>query len=100
MPARRPGPSGQTPDSPALARLRRRLERLELTHLRSFIEEQRTAIEALQAELADTQRRLSWAEDNADRWRDDFLQAIDHAGATPGLTVDGQVVALQPEARH
>ena len=100
MPASRSGRSGQTTQRIALAGLRRRLERLELAHLRGFIEEQRATIEALQDELASTKHQLACAEDSADRWRDEALQAIEDAGAVPGLTAAGDVVALQLEARH
>lgn len=93
---RKPGPHADR----ALQALNRKLERLELAHLREFIEEQRATIEALQAELTAAQWNLRMAEDNAERWRDDFLGAIQQAGAVPGLTVDGHVLALQPAAVH
>jgi hypothetical protein len=78
----------------ALQALNRKLHAWELQHLRHLTGELHAQLEATQAELADTQRRLSWAEDNADRWRDDFLQAIEDTGATPGLLPSGQVVAI------
>lgn len=48
----------------------------------------------LLAERDDLRTRLEWAEDAAERWRDDALQAIEHAGARPGLTVDGRLHCL------
>jgi hypothetical protein len=88
------GPKGHRPERNPLGSLTRKLERLELAHLREFIEEQRATIEALEADLADTKRRLLWAEEAADSWRDDALRAIEQAGATPGLMLDGTVVAV------
>ncbi len=76
------------------AALRRKLHAWELQHLREVVAEQQQAIQELQADVADLKRRLHWAEDNADRWRDDFLQALEDTGRTPGLTVDGSVIAL------
>lgn len=78
----------------ALQALHRKLHAWELQHLRALTAELHAQLEAAHAELADTKRRLSWAEDNADRWRDDFLQVIEQTGATPGLMPTGQVVAI------
>lgn len=80
------------------AALRRKLHAWELLHLREVLAEQQALIEQLQAEAADLQRRLSWAEDCADSWRDDALRAIEGSGCTPGLTLAGQVVAIHPGA--
>lgn len=56
--------------------------------------------EAMRAEIEDLRQRLSWAEDNAERWRDDALEAINReaeaTGGTPGLTMDGRLVVCAP----
>ena len=77
-----------------LAPLLRKLEAWELLHLREHCEELRTQLDAALAEREDALQRLSWAEDGADRWRNDALQAIDDAGCAPGLTIDGYVVGV------
>jgi hypothetical protein len=76
--------------------LQRKLQAWELDHLRQVLAEQQALIEAQSAAIAVLQRDLARAEDAADRWRDDALQAINAAGCTPGLTQAGQLVALQP----
>jgi hypothetical protein len=83
--------TGQRLKFPALTR---KLHGLELQHLRQHVEDLRARLDAAETERDDALRRAFWAEDNADRWRDDFLQAINDQGATPGLTRAGNVVAL------
>jgi hypothetical protein len=78
--------------TPETARIQRQLERWELGHLR-------TLAAAQAEEIEDLQRRLAWAEDCAERWRDDALQAIDDAGLAPGLTLGGHLVAVPAETR-
>jgi ABC-type transporter Mla subunit MlaD len=78
----------------ALQALNRKLHAWELQHLRELTAELHAELESTQARLSDTLQRLNWAEDDADRWRDDFLQAIEDTGATPGLLPSGQVVAI------
>lgn len=83
----------------ALQALNRKLERWELAHLRQHVEELRLQLDAQLAELAETKRQLSWAEDCADRWRDDALNAIADAGCLPGITITGAVVALPQQGQ-
>ncbi len=83
--------TGQRLKFPALTR---KLHGWELQHLRQHVEDLRARLDAAEAEREEALRRASWAEDNADRWRDDFLQAIKEQGATAGLTKAGNVVAL------
>ena len=80
------------------AALRRKLHAWELEHLRTVVAEQQQRIEALEGQNADLRRALSYAEDMADLWRDDALRAIKDAGCTPGLTLGGHVVPIQPGA--
>lgn len=82
------------PTSRALPRLPRKLQTWELHHLRQLVADQQAQIEAQAAEIAQLKHDLSRAEDSADRWRDDALQAINTAGCTPGLTMAGHLVAL------
>lgn len=72
----------------------RRLEHAELFHLREHCAELAVRIEQLEAENADLKRELDYAQDCAERWRDDALDAINEAGCDVGLTVTGHVVAL------
>jgi ABC-type transporter Mla subunit MlaD len=78
----------------ALQALNRKLHAWELQHLRELTAELHAQLEATRAQLSDTLQRLSWAEDAADRWRDDFLEVIKQTGSTPGLLVTGQAVAI------
>lgn len=82
--------------SPATLAIQRKLERWELEHLRLLAAQQAEQIEELQ-------RRLNWAEDCAERWRDDALalhQDLAHAtGGAPGLTKAGELVVLEPGQR-
>lgn len=87
-------------NTPAILNIRRRLDRWELPHLRELAARQAEQIERLQAELEDTQRRLTWAEDCADQWREQTMQALNDAvDADPerlciGLTQDGRVAVM------
>lgn len=74
--------------------LRRKLHAWELEHLREHVEELRAALDAAEQERDAAMQRASWAEDCAERWRDDALRAIEDAGAAPGLTITGHVVAI------
>lgn len=55
----------------------------------------------LEAENESLRSQLSWAEDCAERWREDAIEAInaaaDTAGGMPGLTVDGRMVVCLPQ---
>jgi hypothetical protein len=74
--------------TPATLSIQRKLDRWELEHLRLLAAQQAEYIEELQ-------RRLTWAEDCAERWRDDALdmqaQLADSTGAAPGLTREGRL---------
>ena len=82
--------------TPATLAIQRKLDRWELQHLRLLAAQQAEQIDELQ-------RRLSWAEDCAERWRDDALdlqhQLADDTGGQPGLTRGGRlVVVAAPQA--
>lgn len=87
-------------NSSLVRNLRRRLDRWELPHLRELAARQAEQIEQLQAELEDTQRRLTWAEDCAEQWHEQTMQALNDAvDADPerlciGLTQDGRVAVM------
>ena len=91
-------------NSSLVTNIRRRLERWELPHLRELAARQAEQIEQLQAELEDTQRRLNWAEDCAEQWREQTVQALNDAvDADPerrciGLTQDGTVMVVATAA--
>lgn len=57
-------------------------------------------VERLADENADLRQRLSWAEDCAERWREDAISAINDAaersGGAPGLTMAGHLVVVPP----
>ena len=78
--------------TPATAALQRRFERWELQHLRLLARQHAEQIEELQ-------RRAAWAEDCAERWRDDALdmqeQLADTTGGQPGLTQEGRLVVAE-----
>jgi hypothetical protein len=82
-----------------LAALRRKLHAWELQHLREHVEELREQLDAALAERDRWQDRAHYAEDLAESWREDALRAIEDAGAMPGLTLQGRIVAVeQPRA--
>jgi hypothetical protein len=80
--------------TPATAAIQRKLDRWALDHLRLLASQQAEQIEELQ-------RRLAWADDCAERWRDDALdmqqQLADSTGTLPGLTIDGRLVTVAPQ---
>ena len=80
--------------TPATLAIQSKLDRWELEHLRLLAAQQAEQIEELQ-------RRVLWAEDCAERWRDDALdlhqQLADSTGSIRGLTPTGKLVIVQPE---
>lgn len=81
--------------------LQRKLHALELAYLRELTAELLAERDALLAERDQLKRDLSWAEDCADRWRDDALRAVEEAagpGGAIGLTMDGNVIPLRRAA--
>ncbi|MBT9495343.1 MAG: hypothetical protein IV107_23980 [Paucibacter sp.] len=82
-----------------LSALVRKLHAWELAHLRELVEQQRQQIDELAASNQRLYSELTDAEDRARFWHEDALRAIEEAGAVPGLTMDGHIVALQPAPR-
>lgn len=73
--------------SRATLRIQHKLDRMALDDLRVLAQEQA-------GEIEDLRRRLRWAEESADSWRDDALRAIEDAGMQPGLTMNGTLVGV------
>lgn len=81
--------------TPALVKLKRRLDRWELDHLRQHAAE-------LAERLDDAERRLSYAEDTADFWREQCMrleEAITDedsgSGRQIGPTLSGDLVVVE-----
>lgn len=72
--------------NPSIVRIRRRLERCELDHLREHCAEQAERIEQLE-------RELRWADESADMWQRSAEAMQEHLddSARIGITVDGAV---------
>lgn len=68
--------------------IQRRLERWELDHLRALCAVQAEEIERLTRDLTD-------AEDRADMWQRIHDITQEHPDARIGLTVSGEIVALE-----
>lgn len=84
----------------SLQALKRKLDRALLAHLVEHCDELRSELDACQSERDELRRRLAYAEDCADMWRDDALQAIRDAGAAPSLTLSGRIVPRGNPAKH
>lgn len=84
----------------ALQRIRTRLEKLELEHLRRVICEQAERIEELQAQLTTAREDADYAWQCADRWQEQHMTTLQEAmemGAKVGLTRYGEIVLLTTE---
>lgn len=80
---------------PSLAKLRKRLERWELDHLRQHAAE-------LAERLEDAERRLSYADEQADFWREQCMRLEEEitdddsgSGRQIGLTLSGDLVVME-----
>lgn len=84
--------------SPSLHALRRRLNAQAYDLLCEEIARLDGECERLKEENATLSQRLSWAEDCAERWRDDALEALnaqaDATGGSVGLTPAGRLLVL------
>lgn len=79
--------TAQTNRRTSIATIRRRLEKLELEHLRTHAAELANLVEMLQSALAS-------AEFQADMWREDCLRLVQDAlpaDSAIGLAVDGSL---------
>lgn len=89
--------------TPATARIQRRLERLELEHLRTHAVEQAERIELLETRAERLERDVYNADSCADMWRDACMRfegTLDGDGVTLGLglTMAGEVVRVRTVA--
>jgi hypothetical protein len=84
--------------TPATLRIQRRLELLELDHLRALVAEQAEQLEAAEQRIAGLQQEKSWLEDVAE-WQHRETMALGHrmeeAGTGHlGLTISGNLVVI------
>lgn len=86
--------------NPIITKLRRRLERAELEHLRQVCSEQAERIEALEAELADALRDATWADQRADMFHDLANNLAKQADAQIGITRGGQIGVVSSITAH
>lgn len=80
--------------------LQARLDRIALAQLREVAAQQADEIERLKAELEDTHRRLVWAEEAAEMWRED-VQRLEESlapGQAIGLHQDGSLSVIEVPA--
>jgi predicted site-specific integrase-resolvase len=84
----------------AIAKLRRRLERAELEHLRQVCAEQGARIEALEAELDEAWREATWADQRADMFHDLANNLAEQADAYIGITRTGELGVVAATAAH
>jgi predicted RNase H-like nuclease (RuvC/YqgF family) len=85
----------------ALGAIRRRLEKLELDHLRAHAAELAQKIESMESEIAELQKQLGYAERCAESWREDCLRMMEESlppGGAIGLTKDGSLHIMTPDA--
>ena len=94
-----------TPHKRTIAALRRRLERMELEHLREHALALHEQLEAAQQQLKQTQQELYNADVIAECWRDQALElqrAVDHdTHATHrcvGLAKTGELMVVRLDA--
>lgn len=80
-------------EDPVLKRLRQRLERWELHHLREHARQLSDRIDDLQAELSAARSQLADADASADWWRDQVMDMQDtlREDLAIGITQDGQI---------
>lgn len=84
----------------ALQRIRTRLEKLELEHLRRVICEQAERIEELEAQLTTAREDADYAWQCSDSWQEQHMATLQEAmemGVQVGLTRDGEVVLVSTE---
>lgn len=81
-----------TPDS-QLRRIQRRLEALELEHLRRFVSQQAERIEALEERTSSLMDDLGAAERMGEFWRESCFSLTEEIGSDVqvGLSKDGQI---------
>ena len=90
--------------TPALRALRRRLNAQAYDLVNEELARLDAELDALRAENESLRSQLSWAEGNAERWREDAIEAInaqaDAAGGAVGLTQSGRLVVVPAQGVH
>ncbi|WP_431512595.1 hypothetical protein [Variovorax sp. DAIF25] len=90
--------------SQATARIQRRLERLELDHLRQHAAEQAQRIEELEAQVEQLTREAEWADARSDMWHDAHNRLSEHLddgtadARCVGLTAQGELLVVRTGA--
>lgn len=87
--------------TPALHALRRRFNARAYDLVNEALARMDAENEALRAENESLRTRLAWAEDCAEHWREDAMEALNQAadavGGAPGLTMDGRLAVCMPQ---
>lgn len=104
----KPKPAPSRPRTPyterdrALNRIRRKLERWELQHLRDHAAHLAARVDELESTVAALRDALTGAEDRAEWWREQLLNVQDDLrdDLCLGLTRDGAVGLVRAEARQ
>lgn len=83
-----------------LTTLQTRFDRHAIHQLRAEVAKLATKMEELEAEKNHWHDRAIDAEQWADQWRNDFmeLQLNDYPNQQPGITKDGHLVRINPDA--
>lgn len=82
---------------PILTKLRQRLERWELQHLRDHARQLADRVEELEEQLSDLRGQVADADDRAEFWREALLQVEDQLAGDLrlGLTPEGGLVVIE-----
>ena len=90
--------------TPALRALRRRLNAAAYDLVNEELARRDAECEALRAENESLRTQLAWAEDCAERWREDAITALNEqaadVGGVVGLTQAGQLVVVPAAGVH
>ena len=90
--------------SPALRALRRRLNAQAYDLVNEELARLDRENDALREENEQLRTRLAWAEDCAESWREDAIEAInaqaEAAGGAVGLTQSGRLVVVPAQGVH
>ena len=90
--------------TPALRALRRRWNAPAYDLVNEELARLDAKLDALRAENESLRSQLSWAEDCAERWREDAIEAInaqaEAQGGVVGLTQAGQLVVVPASGVH
>lgn len=87
-------------------RIQRRLERMELEHLRAVVAEQGQQLEEAQAQLQDLVRQVQDAHYTAEQWHDSYMDLQQYLADDTedarciGLTKDGALLVIRNGEVH